>query len=172
MNTRVRMKFVIQAYLRTPSIVEQMAFKDLEYMAAEDTTFISLLRKPLEYDEYYSILNAVDVLLLPYKKHVQEFDGNGDYSGIFLEALSANKLMIVSDGTRLATQSQAAVLVFEYESPASLARRIMDAADPELRAQYAVANAERSHRVTAEHAAATYLDRLQALCTVVDAPIV
>lgn len=170
---RRRVRFVVQGNLWMVSEVERQLLDKLDIVAQKYPKFLTVIHRPLDHDEYYRLLRELDVVVLPYK--AEGYYGLADdshYSGILLETLSANKLAVVSSGTRLAIDGGVHVHTFKAGDPQALARSILNAVDPCVYYSHVRANKEYAQRVADEHAPRTYVNRLLALCTPADAPMV
>lgn len=123
---------------------------------AEDTKSIAVYASPLPPDEYYRVLSQSDIVVLPYRSRYYRFI----QSGVFTEALSLGKPVIVPEGSLLAAELSriGAGLTFRSEDADSLSQAIRDAVTQvvPLRAESVAA----SVRYRAWHNAANYVDIL------------
>jgi glycosyltransferase involved in cell wall biosynthesis len=113
----------------------------------------------LSQEDYFGLLTEADVVLLPY---TPTFYGSGS-SGVFTEAASIGKVVVVSAGTVPARQGKEydlGVVTAEKWTPAAMAEAVATALQrlPELKARSA-AGAERYRR---ENCAQAFWDKLLA----------
>jgi len=87
--------------------------------------FVKLYEYPLTSEEYNYVLHKSDIILLPYLK--EEYIHRG--SGIFLEAISAGKFVVVPDQTWMSEKISEGIngVIFESGNSESLAKAIEDA---------------------------------------------
>lgn len=96
-NPNSNVNFILQCNnTNSESTIE----KSISLLETINSPNIELLKNELSEDDYFSLLEQADIVLLPYNSkfyHVQT-------SGIFTEALSAGKIVIVSDNTWMSLQ--------------------------------------------------------------------
>jgi glycosyltransferase involved in cell wall biosynthesis len=94
-------KFVIQVQNREAAIAMKLGpvLEQLERMPKDD---VQLVFGALKADAYFDLLLAADIVLLPYSPN---FYGHGS-SGVFTEAASLGKVIVVPGGTMPARQGQ------------------------------------------------------------------
>ena len=162
--SRARVRFVVQGNLWMASAVERQLLAELDALARAYPTFLTVVHRALDHDEYYSLLRKLDVVVLPYKTDgYYGLTPDGHYSGILLEALSANKLAVVSSDTQLAADGGRRVHTFTAGDAQALARSVLHAVDPCVYYAHVHANEEYARQLAAEHAPRTYITKLLAL---------
>jgi glycosyltransferase involved in cell wall biosynthesis len=87
--------FIIQSYGE-----QQLCVPLREAVAGTSPDKLTLIEQAVDFEEYTGLLNRADIVLLPYAK---EFYGWAS-SGIFSEAMSLGKIVIVTEGTWAAEQ--------------------------------------------------------------------
>lgn len=119
-------RFWIQCYM-TPESRPSARLRDALISCAQRTAGISLVMRPLASDEYMKALTDGDVVVIP---HRRESYGSA-LSGVFTEALSMGKPVIVSAGTYMGEQMRlhGAGITFESGNGASLAEAIRAASN-------------------------------------------
>ncbi|MBE7539352.1 MAG: glycosyltransferase family 4 protein [Opitutaceae bacterium] len=97
-----RPRFVIQVQNRPAALSSGLgpSLARLDKLAAEAGTSVRLVEGALSADDYFALLGEADILLLPY---APTFYGHGS-SGVFTEAASAGKVIVVSPQTVPARQ--------------------------------------------------------------------
>jgi glycosyltransferase involved in cell wall biosynthesis len=150
--------FVVQVQSREPAANNPLGptLARLDRLAGDDLT---LVNGELSAADYFNLLAGADIILLPYSP---TFYGVGS-SGVFTEAASAGKVVVVSPGTVPARQGREyalGVATAAQWTPAAMADAVATAVQnlPSLKA----AAARGAPRFRAEQCAAVLWDRLLA----------
>ena len=117
-----RPRFVIQVQSREAALSSQLgpALERLDRLAGDDVRIVNGVLSPTE---YFSLLGEADIVLLPYSP---TFYGHGS-SGVFTEAASLGKVIVVSPGTVPARQGREfnlGVVTAEKWTPAAMAAAV------------------------------------------------
>jgi glycosyltransferase involved in cell wall biosynthesis len=116
---------------------------------------VTLVTTPLSRDAYFELLGAADIILMPYRAE----DYWAKTSGILCEASALGKVVVVPDGTWLATmlaEAMSAGRTFPEYSASSVTEALVAAIDG-VDALSALA-AERADRCRREHSVGRFLD--------------
>jgi glycosyltransferase involved in cell wall biosynthesis len=121
-NPNPKANFILQC---NNTNIEDIIENSIERIKKLNSPYVELLRNELSENDYFLLLEKSDIVLLPYNSkfyHVQT-------SGIFTEALSAGKIVIVSDNTWMSLQLNKfnSGLVFEENNFDSFYHKFEDA---------------------------------------------
>lgn len=115
----------VQKQLRQDLLVVQESAKELESLAREFPN-LKIIHGALNMDDYYNMLFSADIVFLPYRKEIYD----NTIAGVFVEAMIADKVPIVSDNTTMAKELRKyglSDLVFNIDEEASIIRVIKQA---------------------------------------------